>query len=1671
MSDPFRSGGFDSIGFGPFNTGGGDFSRYNIGDDGDQVAQTRKYSAQLAWANGTITDDAYLGELRRYLGTTEKGSRERISAQNEYDDAVYSIGRNKIVRAVNQAASSTLRVAALRRLIAYDRRKLGTMVGNNEQARELRDRISDAEAQVRSARYADLYRRYQADRLSTSALLSYARNAAAGSRGGPDHEDWLDKVRQLTDMVDNEKLAALYQDYEHDRIPGATVIDALQARLAGMDPSSPDYAETKRSIEDLTKQVRERERAEMDARMARRVQNGDVSTGEYLRYLRRRVDDYPKGSSERRSAEDEWMNATFSYGEADMKRKLAAGEITEGEAAGFYRSYMAGMEPTSERFLSLQQTVNDLLAGARTTLFDQSVGGYYGAGHRVSLSGAPGGTPVNAAGFASQFDGSAFGSSNCGMASAAMLAWAASGGKIRVSGGDLRYYSGDRDQNGDERGTTYDDITIALKNVGLGLKQFHGMDFTAWKRRLLAGEGSLISGHYMDAPENLRLTNSASFTHTMYVDRAKKVDGKVWFFVMDPLGRSGYSGQWWPEEAMRQYGWSGRANAGGGQWFGDVAFAAGKGRSGSFVTPDRDPPRFQAFDTDADGRSTVGRGGGTNRKEAGRRRDWSKGKQAEAPTTWPQYQLPAEKKDGKPDNAPKVTEEQVGEFLAAVDSVVEPSLTSPDQWGVRRSEGVQRAREQDRRAAAEAILSKWDGDARLAAAEWFTGSADPDASTWDRSQRFYANAIGTRLGYDPVTTGTLQPMPTPGMLDQTTQPRSSFDQRDTLGDAEAGKAARDIGTILLQRLGVQPTPDMVRAVNAWVATHAPTVVGNNPGSLLVTGTNDLPGQLGKDAEGHALFGSLDDGVAAWADEIIRTSPGIVSAARSNDPERFLIAVDKSGWVEGGYGGSLIRTYNEMPGDHPKIIGGMGRLIPATTDLTSLARSVPSIMELLEVDARDPVQMAWLEKNVQAAKDARDAGTDQWVYTTPGGQEVQLDFHPAIASDLTYARATYYEQAYTLTRDRTYLDKATAAMTDHNKGVAKVGGDEWQKQMELLDLSRQAALGRGDFKGYRDTTFVMADATKRYLQMDPGAPLDPSRVPQAMQEAIDDAGLWNKVLEWGDRLDVRDTSSGDLSTMNANGDPVLEAFQKQYIRPDGSLDPNQAAVFWTEEGDLKLETVETNADLFAPGDPLSTLDREATQTPAYLQRTIQFTTAQGRTGRIAPSPGEVLAVVLTTDYRTATAPAAVAPTPGAAPNSLTSLMSPSGHMPLPGTANISPWLMSGAKPAKGRVISVADRADMMEVSTRTTVPVRQITLRNPDTGRLEVWYSIDDGRNQWLGGEVDYSGAKHPPRVVLGAADPNDPSAPRVTLNAAGQVLIGDEPWEESKHGPLSKYAHWYGTQASDGAPPGSIGARDTAWRLRQGSMAGPYGSVTIDAAPPDARTAFLEGDISFDTFMGMARGIKPLTPGGYRLKDDAARAGRAPLGPPDTRDGSQRDALPFNDQRRQAAARAVVEYGGFDRILNPPSWEETLAQQIAGTLPLTAGAGPQPPRFTAPGNLSSFGARLAAGVKAGAQAALDVANAQRQLAIAQQQQAAIIARREADRRAALAQVKQRVDWSSVSASTAAVPRLDPKPAPKKDPVKLGYDPIPTPPPPVKPPTIPPPKAPPPSRGPQSEGMY
>ena len=1648
MSDPFRGGSFGSVGMGPFRTGGGGDSRYLIANDGDDVALTRKMAAQLAWANGTLTDDAYLGALRAYLGTTDAGSRERLSAQNELDDAVYTIGRNKLVRAVNNASSTLKRVAALRSLISYDRRKLNSMTRDNEQAREMRDRIETSRGQIRDVRYGDLVRRFNADQVGIDAMLRFARNMAAEAQGTPDAVKWQDTVREWTDRADSERLNQLYQDYQQKRIPGSAVVDFLKQRRSRMDPESPDFKETSRQIEDLEKQVREAEFADRDAAMASRVQRGDVPEAEYLKYLASRVKDYEKGTAERRNAEDNLLATRFQFGENEIRRGIEGGTADTQDLVDFYRGYMATMSPTATRFLELQQRVTDLLiSGTQNISLTGGQSGGVGIGRWVDLSGAPGGTPVNAKGFASQFDGSPFAGSNCGMASAAMLAWAATDGRIRLSGGDLRRYSGDRDLPGDEAGTTYNDVTIAFQQVGLGLQQHHEMSFDAWKRRLAAGEGSLISGSYSVVPSNLRLSDFQG-PHTMYVDRAQKIKGQWYFYVMDPIGRAGYNGRWWPEDAIRAYGWSGVKNAAGGRWYGDVAFASKRGRSSNFVRPDRAAPPFQAFDTDANGASTIGRGGGNSRREAGPRRDWSKGRANEPKPrftgkrgSWTEAVVTLANPPGKvpADKSWKADDQTIGEFIAAVDSTVGPQLSDPGSWGADRREGVQ-GTEQDRWERAREILEANGGDARLAAVAWFDANgvakAPTDTALWDRTQRFYANAIGTRLGYEPVPRagiGDIDPQKPTARLDAPTNPPAMDDQRPLSGLSEE---ARRAGELLLEDMGVPVTPGMVRAAVAWMGAEGATIKGNNPLMLRTKGVRDLPGQIGRTDDGLAIFGSLEEGIMAASEEIRSSAPSIIAGARTGDPERFLVSVDRSGWVEGGYGGTLVRSYNALPGSAEAgiIIGGSVGLLKGASDLRGLASQEPTVAELFDIDPSDPIQMRWLQENLDAAREAATGGGDTWLFTTPGGQQVALDFDPSMVGDLTFTKATYLDayarQATSITDLFDRREDARKAWGEHTAEVARVSMDEWQSRIDALDGVRQAALMSVPprWADYLNASGEMYQATAVALGMDPKAPsIAAEDSPLIAMGILSDAQV-ERLGRMLDSLDPRSDQnpSGDrIREMVAAGDIIPQTDPRTGQVTGIAVNPAQAYVAWGDEpGRFEPRTARSHADDFELV-PMESLGGDPAMVPAYLTSKV-FITSGGVGAYAEPQTakgGLPIATITDYGYRSADPPidmsgvgrsiqmpdrswqgAGVGPTIrfGGGPFAATS---PTTR----GTARIS-----SARREDKHLITYANA----RYTTDIGLPVRMIQYQDPLTGQRETYYSVDG--YEWMGGSESLL-RQHPPEIILGDG----------AQIVGGRLKVGGEDHDPNKHGPLTRYLHWYGSRDDDRVAGDGIflGARD-AYLKRRFAQPGPGGSTLIDTSPADEAQGFLEGSVRLEDIVGSSFTSRFL-PGATRAPAASADMARLRSTPSGVRPGASEQAGP-------SAPSGMPASMGITAAQQAQIGDVFARIGSASTLPVNAGQPTARAATPGAGLLDTFSNRLSSGVRAFADATVKATQAQadaaRARAAAQQRIADQIAAQQRAQQAAqqAAQPVQRTIPipKDTPRFTSPIGGIAPKPAPK-----------------------------------------
>ena len=216
---PARSGSFSGLGsiggltLDPFGGGGGSLGRYEFGDTISSIEAYERYATAVGWQNGTVTDEEYLASLKRAIELASEGTKDRVSAQNAYDDAVYTIGRNKLVRAINNAATDNERISAYQDLIGYDQKKLDTMVTDNEQRREVVDRINGSKADIRSTRWSQLVRRYNENKTGNAQLLDFAKRALKDATGAADQQTWADRVDEFSQRIADEHLSQLQQDY------------------------------------------------------------------------------------------------------------------------------------------------------------------------------------------------------------------------------------------------------------------------------------------------------------------------------------------------------------------------------------------------------------------------------------------------------------------------------------------------------------------------------------------------------------------------------------------------------------------------------------------------------------------------------------------------------------------------------------------------------------------------------------------------------------------------------------------------------------------------------------------------------------------------------------------------------------------------------------------------------------------------------------------------------------------------------------------------------------------------------------------------------------------------------------------------------------------------------------------------------------------------------------------------------------------------------------------------------------------------------------------------------------------------------------------------------------------------------------------------------------------
>jgi hypothetical protein len=1228
--DPFRRGGFGSPSLtGPFQTGGGNFGQYMIGDDGSDIAYLDKLRAQTAWANGQLTDAAYLAALQKYVNSTEKGSSQRISAENELHDATWSIGRNKHVRAINRATTPGGRIRELLALARYDRKRLATMERGNEQYREQVDRIESTLAEVRATRWNRIYAKYEQGQLTNEQMLAAARRFAQETRGKADNETYKNLVRSFDDRLLSEHIADAQAAWGDDPTKAnADAADALFADLVSRSkPGSPQYREATKARENFKENVESYNKQLELTRMQSKYDSGAISDRDWLDFLRTRMDGEQKGTPEYIRARDSFLQAGAAITQNAIVAGINDGSRTTGDLIEFLSGQLFFMDPNSAQAGALQVQIAELQAQGQAALsiaqggsltsgaYPAGGGGY---GHMVYPADlAPGGTPVNAKGFASQFDGSAFASTNCNMASTAMLAWAVSGGEVKVSGGDMRYYSGDR-----EGGTNVGNGATALSAVGIEGRAFHGdLTYQGFRQRLLNGKPAVLSGISGATAKELQLGYTGP--HSVYVDRAKVVNGVTWYYVMDPLGRGGYKGQWWDEGNLRAYGFD------NGQIEGFALFA-GKGGNAKTKLGNEPPPR-QAFDTDWEGKGTQGRGGGASRAEAGPARDWSKGKSVTPPRG---TQLTGS------------DPEAVAAFLAAVTRVESRTRAEGDTEGVQLpADDLSAASAREQRAIE--LLDANGGDPRLAAVEWFTGTRPvADVSSWTQTERWYANLVAKPMGLEKVKRGDIiaPGAPPSPIVDQSMAPDAGNDAMRRRLEAANVKKARTTGLNptteqlardILSRLGIAPREQAVQMVSAWIIAENGNgeVDGFNPLNLQTQSVTQLPGQIGKLADGTANFDSYEAGLDATADVLEASGGGILAALRSNDPEAFAQSLMDAKWSPApDYGNLVTQAYNTLPNATRVISNTMPNHLTQKAGLAEATVGTPDLSELLDVDSHDPNQMAWFTENVDRAEAAAKGGQSSWVYEAPDGTRYQVASDAGVVSDVLYLNFEYeVTRALSSPKGAEDITKAKQRL-DASRG--EIDFRSTQRYVEAAMKQRDAAVLRGEWGNaweiekhvYRQVNTLLGNAAD--------ADADINNHNNEWLKADAAASNWTRDII--DRVEPKSTDPNRMDIHNPKGSEIGQMVRDGLLIPQrdpkGGPDhlipnPDEMFVTYDAEGAVVVHNKVTDPDEFAPVKvwiPGPDGQGDTTTLPAYQAPQsgwVPITFSNGMQAYVKPAPVE------------------------------------------------------------------------------------------------------------------------------------------------------------------------------------------------------------------------------------------------------------------------------------------------------------------------------------------------------------------------------------------------------------------------------------------------------------------
>lgn len=510
--------------------------------------------------------------------------------------------------------------------------------GVEDQIRVLADRLDDRREAELAGQDEEFFARYQAGKVSDDEWLDYIRRRKAQTGYDPEQQaNWAKAELEWTESIaDDRAQAAFERTGEY-----GPYIEYLQGKL-GRTKDSDGRLELTKQIRDLKDGLAQQTLQAGAQRIADRISRNKATQADLLAFYKDQRRNLRRGSPLIGTIDDQIAQLQTSIRAQDFEDRLgrinldlSTQQISPAEAGKRMEALIKGsdlQQTDPNRYYTALDTAAKLVhspdpgeleslnyrlsTGAitpseyetamyriadRVAPYDmatalgiksQAFGNVQQATGRSTTNelSDPGRMQVGPGGVSfqwiSQMDGTQYASTNCTMASGAMLAYAM--GYKGLSGGDLRYLTGDT-----VGGTNITQLYNALNRAGVdtsGMSLVNGGTLEKFKRMLGNGRSSVIVGSNANIPASAKASASMNGLHAWLVaDYDPKRDAfLVYNSAMSRSDKRSKDGYWVSSDVMQAFAFGpGTSHS----WLAAPQGTAGKQRKAWHVIDVDTPPQ------------------------------------------------------------------------------------------------------------------------------------------------------------------------------------------------------------------------------------------------------------------------------------------------------------------------------------------------------------------------------------------------------------------------------------------------------------------------------------------------------------------------------------------------------------------------------------------------------------------------------------------------------------------------------------------------------------------------------------------------------------------------------------------------------------------------------------------------------------------------------------------------------------------------------------------------------------------------------------------------------------------------------------------------------------------------------------------------------------------------